>query len=244
MSAWSIRSSQHCTLASWDSRFQFSSQTDVFCGSSAVSCADLASSYLPQRFCYLARPKILLLNSILYAGSFSSSAVFSDESDPSSNVPHPEIPGSDIPSGQTAHATGSHRPGGWDPPEIPGSMHDHPRPSKHHPSEHSSSSSLPEDDEGPDKLQRNRGTYVSAQPPQTEDPIPARGPAEPPLQEAFESDSLVTNPCFCHSRNWDALLMCWSCRLQASASSDYLALRKALFGFLVHFTFHIPHRRQ
>jgi len=155
----------------------------------------------PPDWCYPARAKSPLLNSILYAGSFSSSAVLSDKSDPNNNISHPEIPGSDIPPSQTAPAAGSHKPGGWDPPEIPGSVHDHPRPSKDHPSERSSSSisSLPEDDGGPDKLQRDRGMYVLAQPPQTEPPIPARGSPEPSLQDTIESDSQVTNPCFYHS---------------------------------------------
>ncbi len=161
-------------------------------------------------WCCLARAKSPLLNSIVYAGFFSSSVVLSDKSDPNSNIPHPEIPGSDIPPSQTAHAAGSQKPGGWDPPEIPGSMHDHPHPSEDHPSERRSSpSSLPEDDGGPDKLQRDRGGYVMAQPPQKEDLIPSRGSPEAPLQD--ESDSQVTNPCFCHSCIWDVLLMYQPC---------------------------------
>lgn len=125
-----------------------------------------------------------------FAGPFSSSAVLSHKSDPNNNISHPEIPGSDIPPSQTARATGSHKPGGWDPPEIPGSMHDHPHVSKAHPSERRSSSpSLPEDDGFPNKLQRETGDYVLAKPPQTGAPIPARGSPGAPLQQAYESAS-------------------------------------------------------
>ncbi|DBA98588.1 TPA: hypothetical protein ACH3X1_014386 [Trebouxia sp. C0004] len=124
-----------------------------------------------------------------FVGSFSSSAVLSaDRSDPNRSTPHPEILGSDTPPSQAAGATGPHKPGGWDPPDIPGSILDHPQPSKDHPSERRSSPSLPEDG-GSDKLQRDRGMYVIAKPPQTESPIPSRGSPEAPLQDAFESDS-------------------------------------------------------
>jgi len=157
----------------------------------------------PPKMVLFGQSQKRLLNSILHAGSFSSSAVLSDKSDPNSDILHPEIPGSDISPSQTAHATGSHKPGGWDPPEIPGSVHDHPHPSKEHPSKRRSSPSLPENDGGQSKLQRDRGMYVMAKPPQTEAPIPARGPPEAPLQESHESDSQVTNPCFCHSCVWN-----------------------------------------
>ncbi|KAL0032787.1 hypothetical protein WJX79_010410 [Trebouxia sp. C0005] len=101
-----------------------------------------------------------------FAGSFNSSNFLSDKSASKSDVPHPEIPGSDIPPSQTAHATGSHKPGGWDPPEIPGSVHDRPHPSKEHPSK----------------------------PPQTEDPLPARGSPQAPLQAPRKSDSQEPAP--------------------------------------------------
>ncbi|DBA68583.1 TPA: hypothetical protein ACH3X2_013523 [Trebouxia sp. C0005] len=61
---------------------------------------------------------------------------------------------------------GSHKPGGWDPPEIPGSVHDRPHPSKEHPSK----------------------------PPQTEDPLPARGSPQAPLQAPRKSDSQEPAP--------------------------------------------------
>ena len=129
------------------------------------------------------------------------------------SVPQPfsltsQIPAETFPTqnflAQTYHQVRLHtqKPGGWDPPEIPGSMRDHPRPPKDHPSERSSSSSsLPEADGGSDKLQKDRGGYGLAKPPQTEDLIPSRGSPEAPLQESHlnETDSQVTNPCFCHS---------------------------------------------
>ncbi|DBB15708.1 TPA: hypothetical protein ACH3X3_003915 [Trebouxia sp. C0006] len=82
-----------------------------------------------------------------FARPFSSSAILSDKSDSSRNIPHPEFPGSDLPPSS-------------------------------------------------DKLQKDRGGYGLAKPPQTEDLIPSRGSPEAPLQESHlnETDSQEQAP--------------------------------------------------
>lgn len=130
---------------------------------------------------------------LLCTGSFSSSALLSATS--AKEIPHPEIPGSDLTPSQTSKSQ-SQNPAGWDLPEVPGSMQPHPNTaqSRHHPPEPATASTLPPSKMGSEKLHLDKNVYM---PPSTNDvkiPQPNSDLPDLPRQGPHELQPQVSSP--------------------------------------------------